>query len=617
MSELVSEGGSVSDQEKELSSLALQSFQAGDYQGCLASLEKLEVLCPTDVQLAHNKIVAQCRAGGSNVPLVDVVQQLEGLVRTQGLNLSEDLKEEDCTHDTTFLLYNLAVAKFQQRHLLQAGQLAAKLLPFSANLPPNLARKVLHLNAEISLALHQPEQALTYANHLETLLSKAKERDTAGLMVLKARCQVMAKQTKALKKELKSVTLPGRYGVTCEFVRSHIEFEHGNHRKSIKMLNSAVQAGGNKVFPHYYNNLGCIHQIMKKPNLAIYYFKNALEKLEANTVNGNVVPPQGGGQETTSWVTQAQVLYNIGISLLHARRPQVAFEILLEVVGAHYLDPAVWFHLAECCIQHHQPNANSSQASQVSSGGVGSGPHHKLVASNPPAPEDPSSLPSVPVISLNFAYICLKNAESLLPVSEGDKGGGAAFCEGVGYIGNPVSWAEVENLKVAVLAAKAYVALSLGDYIPAGQYALSLLDSPNLSPGYKLLGHLYSAESLILQDRLSEAIKHLNPDNIEDIGSGFPHDQPVAVAVGGSSPDWFPASGKAAVQYNLSVGYALREEWGKAQGLVTQLYEGAKEVPVQVLLLVLYLALRQGDAEKAKRVVRERCPAMKVEMEAL
>ena len=90
---------------------------------------------------------------------------------------------------------------------------------------------------------------------------------------------------------------------------------------------------------------------MKKPNLAIYYFKNALEKLEANTVNGNVVPPQGGGQETTSWVTQAQVnfyfsiffrtykfrlnvvqvLYNIGISLLHARRPQVAFEILLEV----------------------------------------------------------------------------------------------------------------------------------------------------------------------------------------------------------------------------------------------------------------------------------------------
>ena len=34
------------------------------------------------------------------------------------------------------------------------------------------------------------------------------------------------------------------------------------------------------MFPHYYNNLGCLHQIMRKPNLAIYYFKNALDRLE-------------------------------------------------------------------------------------------------------------------------------------------------------------------------------------------------------------------------------------------------------------------------------------------------------------------------------------------------
>ena len=70
-----------------------------------------------------------------------------------------------------------------------------------------------------------------------------------------------------------------------------------------------------------------------------------------------------------------KVLYNIGVSLLHARRPSVAFDILLEVttthctkmsavfkrttsifkvVGAHYLDPHVWFHLAECCLMAGQ-----------------------------------------------------------------------------------------------------------------------------------------------------------------------------------------------------------------------------------------------------------------------
>ena len=64
------------------------------------------------------------------------------------------------------------------------------------------------------------------------------------LFVLRARCNVMARLTKTLKKELKSVSLPGTLGHTCEFVRSHIEAVHGNHRKSIKMLNSVVQMAG-------------------------------------------------------------------------------------------------------------------------------------------------------------------------------------------------------------------------------------------------------------------------------------------------------------------------------------------------------------------------------------
>ena len=81
---------------------------------------------------------------------------------------------------------------------------------------------------------------------------------------------------------------------------------------------------------------------------------------------------------------------------------------------------------------------------------------------------------------------------------------------------------KVENLRVAVLAAKAYTALALGDYIPAGSFAGDLLarwkfgDSlkstslylkiwilrESLPGGYKLLAHLYAAESLILQDKV-------------------------------------------------------------------------------------------------------------------
>ena len=68
--------------------------------------------------------------------------------------------------------------------------------------------------------------------------------EQSRLFVLRARCNVMARLTKTLKKELKSVSLPGALGHTCEFVRSHIEALHGNHRKSIKMLNSVVQMAG-------------------------------------------------------------------------------------------------------------------------------------------------------------------------------------------------------------------------------------------------------------------------------------------------------------------------------------------------------------------------------------
>lgn len=187
------------------------------------------------------------------------------------------------------------------------------------------------------------------------------------------------------------------------------------------MLNTAVQAAGNRVFPHYYNNLGCIHQNMKKPNLAVYYFKNALDRLEAASPSGNVVPSSSpeGAKDSTSWLTQSQVLYNISLSLLHAKRPHIAFELLLEVVSSHYLDPHVWFHLAECCIQHHHPDNDkhlsvAERAKDVSSGVVGAGISQKIIAGNPEDPLSPSP-GATPSLTLEFAYVCLKTAETLLP----------------------------------------------------------------------------------------------------------------------------------------------------------------------------------------------------------
>ena len=151
-----------------------------------------------------------------------------------------------------------------------------------------------------------------------------------------------------------------------------------------------------------------------------------------------------------------------------------------------------------------------------------------------------------------------------------------SYCSGVGYIGNPMSWKDVEQLRVAVLTAKSYVALAVGDFIAAGEYAETLLERSNLPGAYLMLANLYRAESLILQDKLSEAIKHLDPEIISDLSINLSSDnKPSYMSVGGGGGGWSPSDvseGRAVLEYNLGVGFALREEWDKAHIIAAQLY---------------------------------------------
>lgn len=38
---------------------------------------------------------------------------------------------------------------------------------------------------------------------------------------------------------------------------------------------------------------------------------------------------------------------------------------------------------------------------------------------------------------------------------------------------------------------------------------------------FRFLGHLYAAEALISLDRISDAITHLNPENVTDVSLGI------------------------------------------------------------------------------------------------
>lgn len=78
---------------------------------------------------------------------------------------------------------------------------------------------------------------------------------------------------------------------------------------------------------------------------------------------------------------------------------------------------------------------------------------------------------------------------------------------------------EALNLKISILADSAYVSLCLGDYVLALEYAKTLLAMNKIPEGYRMLGHLYAAESLIFLDKITEAIEYLKLENLQDLNT--------------------------------------------------------------------------------------------------
>lgn len=176
------------------------------------------------------------------------------------------------------------------------------------------------------------------------------------------------------------------------------------------------------------------------------------------------------------------------------------------------------------------------------------------------------------------------------------------------------------------MAAAAYVALCLGDHLIALEYAQELLQQKPISGVHKMLGHLYAAEACIFIDRLSEAIEHLNPELITDLGIGLT--QPVEDCPEENSKplkgisafcfcvniscllnrkillsDWYPhnlLTAKALMQYHLAVAFAIRGEFEKSGETLKHVWmlKGNCDIPIQVIMLALYIELQLGKHYK-------------------
>uniref|UniRef100_A0A8C2CIG9 CCR4-NOT transcription complex subunit 10 n=1 Tax=Cyprinus carpio TaxID=7962 RepID=A0A8C2CIG9_CYPCA len=690
----------ISDQEKEMASSAFEAFKTGSYDESLKHLDSLQELNKEDYKITMNKAITEFYKSGQTT--TSTLKQTLMTLKNQMHTAVDDIDGLDDV-ENSILYYNQAVIHYHMRQYSEAISIVEKLYQFLepfgiikcfnwsgaivwhglmgfSVLEEKFAQAVCFLLVDLYLLTFQPEKALHLLAVLEKLAVKdgnskngkgestnkestaMKAEFTAMIEAAKSkmhqykvRAYIQMKSLKACKREIKSVMNTSGNSAPSLFLKSNFEYLRGNYRKAVKLLNSSNIAEhpgplktGECVRCMFWNNLGCIHFAMGKHNLGLFYFKKALQE------NDHICAQLGDGTKKFTGIPMCallankryELLYNCGIQLLHIGRPLAAFECLMEAVQVYHSNPRLWLRLAECCITANKGSSEQETKGLPSKKGivqavVGQGYHRRVIQSNS---EGQSA--AIPVASMEFAAICLRNALLLLPEhqqhdSKSDNGSKSCSlsgstetsetsdaCSGKAQEGDkfipaapssPLRKQEVENLRCSILACSAYVALALGDNLMALNHAEKLLHQTKLSGSLKFLGHLYAAEALISLDRISDAIAHLNPENVTDVSLGVSSSEqeqasdkgdlePVESS-GKQTPLCYPSSvssARATMLFNLGSAYCLRSEYEKARKCLHQAASmvNTKEIPPEAILLGVYLELQNGNTQLALQIIK-------------
>ncbi|XP_015024814.3 CCR4-NOT transcription complex subunit 10 isoform X1 [Drosophila virilis] len=333
------------------------------------------------------------------------------------------------------------------------------------------------------------------------------------------------------------------------------------------------------------NNMGVIHLRVRHYAIAAKFFQNALrfdQQLAANLRQSTL--------QTMSSARSCEIMYNLGIAMLHLRRPKEAFHCLLVPVKQYHSNPRLWFRMAEACIMEHEAQkllGKERHTIENVMNSLGSKPYG-------------AHSTAVPEPTLEFAALCLRSALTLTlqykanffmansPEESLEQKDAAQqlwsqqqdnnFCNP----SKPISLESLENMLAAIYAAHSFVSLRLGDHVTALEMAKQLLQSERLSDAHKLLGHMYAGEALMMMDRSGEARDHLEPTFVSTLN-----------ALDLETRDWQLKSLDAAqnvVRYNLAVALALQNDFQAAKNLLLTLTHPI--VSKKALILHRYIELK-------------------------
>ncbi|XP_063908299.1 CCR4-NOT transcription complex subunit 10-like [Zophobas morio] len=645
----------VTDQEQEYAQNTLNEYKKNNYGGALQFINKLDTRTH-DFKVAHNKaLVEYCK---SDFKKTDAFQKSLTSICNQFKIRVEKLDDVD----QCIVHYNQAILLYHQRQYTNAIYIMDRVYKFIEPMDDALAKQVSLFAIELQLCVRQSDKAISLINYLENhlingnpnikILDKSvKEKDTKKTQPLdpameefkkklnryKIRCYLMNHNLDVAHKEI-SLLLKDKQNVEAMFLGSNLEYLKGNLVEAQKLLGSVPKnclvynECGESSDVMFYNNMGVIHHAMGKPNLACHYFQLALKEDMALT---NCVKKDGKSEEKTLHILGGskyhELMYNLGVSLLHAKRPTQAFDCLIIAVRRYHRNARLWMRLAECCIMTTKESNEvdfdiQKKQKEIVVDVIGSKDKQKVILTTSLSKDKKYSTESesyaVPVPSLEFASLCLRNAATLLPSDNNTSPIPLFLIPGVTppvpsctpgpAPSSPMSPESIMSLRNSILAASAYVALCLGDYIMALEHAEKLLQQPRLSGAHKLLGHLYCAEALVLLDKISEALEHLNPDNVKHINLELPggEDNDEKRIKTSPPPKWFPhnlATAHATMQYNIAVCKTIRGQLDEAIALLKQVWQmsGKCKVPGHIIMLVLYIELKLGRPEPARNLIKQ------------
>lgn len=95
--------------------------------------------------------------------------------------------------------------------------------------------------------------------------------------------------------------------------------------------------------------MGVIHLRVRHYAIAAKFFQNAITF--DKHIAGNLSHAKLHEMSTAK---SCEILYNLGISMLHLRRPKEAFQCFLLPLKTYHSNPRLWLRMAESCIMEYE-----------------------------------------------------------------------------------------------------------------------------------------------------------------------------------------------------------------------------------------------------------------------